>query len=71
MIPPSGTVTRCRTGGTKGPHTRVPFREKEKSMELDITALDMLPAREESSLARCQVTSFTCENEGNSCYVTR
>ncbi|GGT25995.1 ALQxL family class IV lanthipeptide [Nonomuraea sp. NPDC048881] len=40
-------------------------------MELDITALDMLPAREESGLAACQVSSFTCENEGNSCYVTR
>ncbi|MER6582872.1 ALQxL family class IV lanthipeptide [Nonomuraea sp. NPDC001023] len=40
-------------------------------MELDITALDMLPAREEAGLAACQVSSFTCENEGNSCYVTR
>lgn len=70
MIPRPGAPTRRRAGGkarTRGLHTE----KKEKPMELDITALDMLPAREESGLAACQVSSFTCENEGNSCYVTR
>lgn len=70
MIPPAGVLTRRRTGGkarTRGLRTD----KKEKPMELDITALDMLPAREEAGLAACQVSSFTCENEGNSCYVTR
>ncbi|GLW23007.1 MULTISPECIES: ALQxL family class IV lanthipeptide [Microbispora] len=39
-------------------------------MELDITALDMLPAPQESALQRCNVTFSTCNDEYGTCGTT-